>query len=137
MLSVSTTANKGEVMAKILGYNIDKNKLSAIGAVAGALGIEAVAVDRSRFCEPIGAVADGKTGVVHTDNSGFDHEMLVFCYLSEQQLDMFLQNYRALGLPPIPLKAVLTEHNKYWSAEKLFDELVREHLFMQGSQKQQ
>lgn len=55
-------------------------------------------------------------------------EMLVFSGMDSDQLDEFLKAYRERGIAPIGCKAVLTANNLFWTAEKLFQELLKEQL---------
>lgn len=52
--------------------------------------------------------------------------MLVLCGFTSDRLDLLLKNLRASGAPPIPYKAVLTEHNCAWTLHALYRELVGE-----------
>ena len=40
----------------------------------------------------------------------------------------FLAGYKQTGAASIPLKAILTPHNIFWTAEALYQELFKEHL---------
>ena len=52
--------------------------------------------------------------------------MLVFCYLPQALLHQVLEVIRVANLPPIPLKAVLTETNRTWDTKQLHAELLQE-----------
>ena len=52
--------------------------------------------------------------------------MLVFCYLPQALLHQVLEVIRVANLPPIPLKAVLTETNRAWDTKQLHAELLQE-----------
>ena len=52
--------------------------------------------------------------------------MLVFCGIGEALLNQVLEVIRVAKLPPISLKAVLTETNKDWTTKQLYEELCRE-----------
>ena len=52
--------------------------------------------------------------------------MLVFCGLGQALLEQVLEVIRLAKLPPIPLKAVLTETNREWDTTQLLAELVKE-----------
>ena len=58
--------------------------------------------------------------------------MLVLAHFSDAQLSGFLQALRASKLPPIALKAVLTEENKGWNSLELHEALLEEHTAMQS-----
>ena len=50
--------------------------------------------------------------------------------INSSQIDIFLAEYKKAGIEPIGCKAVVTPDNVFWSADKLFREIFREHLFM-------
>lgn len=52
--------------------------------------------------------------------------MMVFCGVNQAQLNAILNAIRLSKLPPIPLKAVLTETNLQWNSVQLRDELLQE-----------
>ncbi len=60
-----------------------------------------------------------------------DTPAVVFCGLSEQQLDECLLLLRSCG-QKIPLKAVLTPHNQGWKFAKLLQELDAEYQHFQS-----
>ena len=64
----------------------------------------------------------------------FSDPMLVFCSLTDPQLDRLLGAMKRAKLPPIPLKAVLTPTNRDWTSQQLWQELRREHQAMQERQ---
>lgn len=53
-------------------------------------------------------------------------ELLVFSGMADKKLDEFLAEYRALGIEPISLKAIITPQNVTWSLYELTTELIRE-----------
>ena len=52
--------------------------------------------------------------------------------LLEQDCTMPISALAAAGAGPDCLKAVLTPHNRAWSALRLFEELSREHRALRG-----
>ena len=52
--------------------------------------------------------------------------MLVFCGVNQALLHQVLEVLRLSKLPPIALKAVLTEENKDWNSKQLYEELCKE-----------
>lgn len=57
-------------------------------------------------------------------------EILIFSGLSMDRLEIFLDAYKQAGIPPIGLKAVLTEHNLGWTVYELARELMKERMEM-------
>jgi predicted transcriptional regulator len=52
--------------------------------------------------------------------------MLVFCGMGQALLNQVLEIIRISKLPPIPLKAVLTDTNRSWTTAQLYEELLKE-----------
>lgn len=117
----------------VLLFRMDRDKQDAVRQVCNTLNIRMVEVKRSDYTQKLGAIA----GI-----SGFKREakayggpelpapMLVFSEMNSGQVDAFLDAYKKTGAEPIGLKAVVTAHNIFWSADQLVKELLREHLFM-------
>ncbi len=57
--------------------------------------------------------------------SGLPGRMAVLCGL-DNELDVLLAAFSDAGAGPTCLKAVLTRHNRAWSASRLYMELSRE-----------
>ena len=53
---------------------------------------------------------------------------MVFSGTDSTQMDAFLADYKQTGAASIPLKAIITPHNIFWTAEALYQELFKEHL---------
>lgn len=114
--------------ARMLAFNLESNALRALEALCAALAVDLNPVPQEAFALPLGALA----GIPAAPKAAsapkpFSDPMLVMCNLDEPRFNAFLQMLRASGLPPIPLKAVLTPTNATWSACQLHDELAREH----------
>ena len=56
----------------------------------------------------------------------FPESMMVFCGVGQAQLEAILNAIRLSKLPPIPLKAVLTDSNREWDSVQLHEELLKE-----------
>lgn len=56
----------------------------------------------------------------------------VFCGLAQPELDGLLAALRATGAA-IPLKAVVTAHNRAWPFARLLDELTQEHAALHAA----
>ena len=96
--------------------------------------VELVPVGRSDYNKPLAVLAglDDDPGTVLPFNGGpLGGRMVVLCGL-EDQVDCLLPALRQAGIGRDCLKAVLTPHNRTWTAVKLYQELLREHQAMNG-----
>ena len=113
----------------------------AAAAAAGPFGAEVVPVARQDYNKPLAVLAwpvlpctglDDDPGTVLPFNGGpLGGRMVVLCGL-EDQVDRLLPALRQAGIGRDCLKAVLTPHNRTWTAVKLYQELLREHQAMNG-----
>lgn len=63
----------------------------------------------------------------------FDDEMLVFCFVSRQQLNDFLNAFSQRRIERVRLKAMLTETNSQWDAGQLHRELCEEDAWFKAN----
>lgn len=122
-------------MAKILLFGLQKEKNRVVCRAAEKIGADVTVVNRRDYGQKIGALA-GISGF-HKDGKvyrgpDFVTEMLVFSGMDSQQVDTFLVEYKATGLQPVALKAIVTPYNVSWTAEALFRELMKEHIQLGG-----
>ena len=106
----------------------------AAAAAAGPFGAEVVPVARQDYNKPLAVLAglDDDPGTVLPFNGGpLGGRMVVLCGL-EDQVDRLLPALSQAGIGWDCLKAVLTPHNRTWTAVKLYQELLREHQAMNG-----
>ncbi len=119
---------------KILLFAFDQlPRIAAVDQAAKSVGAEIVPVPRSAYQTPLAVLAGeqkAKTPPRPFSGGPLGGEMMVFCGLSEEQLDGLLSALRRAGIGPDCLKAVLTAHNRNWNALTLFGELSAEHRAM-------
>ena len=116
-------------MPAALLYNLAPAKEKALLALCDAQGVQGRAVapaDQGRTLGdllglPVPAAPAGQTTEL------VPGEMLVLSGFDGPALDAFLGGFAAAGVPPIPLKAVVTAYNLAWTAPQLYRELSREH----------
>ena len=106
----------------ILLFRINRDKYAVIQNVCRTLGIRIIDVARKDYSQKLGTLAQIQ---------GFTREAKkYFSEMNSDQVDVFLAEYKKLGVEPIALKAVITGNNIFWTAERTQKELLREHLFM-------
>lgn len=117
----------------ILMFGLNSNKEAAVRSAAAAIGAAAVVVPRRDYSQKLGALAQvqgfPRDKTVY-NGPDFPAEMLVFSGMNSAQVDAFLAEYKKQGVPAIGLKAIVTAHNVFWTAEALFKELLKEHMSM-------
>ena len=120
----------------VLCYNLQPEKLGRLRVLALRLGIGVRVVEPEQFALPVGALA----GVTETPETveavePFTDEMLVMAHFRPGMLDAFLNGFRQSRIPPVKLKAMLTETNAGWSAARLHREILAEHEQMEAMRK--
>ncbi len=76
---------------------------------------------------PLGVETESKN---FSPGNGNSPEVLIFSNLTEKKLDDFLDAYKAMGIEPVGLKAVVTKTNEGWTIEALTAELIKERAAM-------
>ena len=121
--------------AKILLFGFDSLlSVRALEAAAGPFGAELIPVARADYNKPIGVLAgeDAVPGVVQSyAGMPLGGRMLVLCGLSDRVQEL-LPLLNQAGAGPDCLKAILTAHNRKWSAVQLYGELQRERESFRG-----
>ncbi len=114
---------------KILLFHVEPSKSRQIESICRTLHIQTVNVKRSSYGQSLGYLA-GISGFnrrnLPYNGPEFPSEMLVFCGMDSDLVDTFLDAYKNASIPPIGLKAILTSHNIFWTAESLYKELLKE-----------
>lgn len=115
----------------ILTFGLDKEKLRAVRITAQRNQIQVKEISRRDYTQKLGTLA-GIQGFAKEkasyDGPDFPLEMMVFSGIDSAQMDTFLADYKKTGAKPVSLKAVITPHNIFWTAEALYKELWKEHL---------
>lgn len=121
----------------VLCYNLQPEKLGRLRVLALRLGIGVRVVEPDKFGMPVGSLA-GVTETPETleEAEPFADEMLVMAHFRPGMLDAFLNGFRQSRIPPVKLKAMLTETNAAWSAARLHREIRAEHEQMEAMRKQ-
>ncbi|MCM1181307.1 MAG: DUF3783 domain-containing protein [Clostridium sp.] len=115
----------------ILLFHMEPGKAKQIEAICRPLHINVIKVKMTSYSQQLGYLAGIKGfNRQNTTYQGADFpaEMLVFSGMDSDAVDVFLAKYKEASIPPIGLKAILTEHNIFWTAETLYRELWNEHM---------
>lgn len=116
--------------ARILLFHVERSKAGRIENICQNLEIRISKIKSSLYSQKLGYLA-GISGF-HKEKTAytgldFPSEMMVFSGMDSDLLERFLDEYKKASIPPIGLKAVITPHNVFWSAEDLYKELFKEH----------
>ena len=106
-------------------YNCSGPEFSKLRQIFAMLRLRMRPVEPARYQVPIGLLAQGE-GEDGEPAQPIPEAMLVFCGLGEALRNQVLEVIRVAKLPPIPLKAVLTETNREWTSLQLYEELKKE-----------
>jgi len=108
-------------------YNIPQEKISALKKVCMTSRLRASVVVPSQFTLPLrDLIVSPQLPAEPESIPAFPHEMLLFSSVAPGQLDQFLKGMRKAGIPPIPLKAMVTATNLNWNSLQLHEELSQE-----------
>ena len=118
----------------ILLYNCSGPEFSKLRQIFAMLRLRMRPVSPEQYHLPLEQLAQGKGEPVPTEEEPIPEAMLVFCGLNQALLHQVLEVIRLAKLPPIPLKAVLTETNREWETVQLRQELLKEREAIQEQQ---
>lgn len=117
----------------VLLFRLNQDKYAAVRKICKILGIRILDIARKDYSQKLGSLAQiqgfSKEAKKY-DGPELPAEMLVFSEMNSDQVDAFLAEYKKTGMEPIALKAVVTDQNIFWTADRTQKELLREHLFM-------
>ena len=119
-------------MAELLLFNIqDPEKKTAIRLTALRLGLLFREIPPERQGETLEALLAGEAADnALAERDAFTDELLLMHALSQAEFHELLDTLRREG-QSVRLKAVVTEHNKKWTAGRLHHELCAEEEAMQ------
>ena len=120
----------------ILAFNLSDARLAKLRFLCMKTGLLAKPVLQEDQAQPLSALA-GLTERIDAPEAAdaFSEEMIVFCHMTNVQLNNFLKTAKQQRVPPFPLKAILTPTNVSWTPAALCAELMEERAaIMSGSQ---
>lgn len=110
----------------ILMYNCSGPEFSKLRQIFAMLRLRMRPVGPDRYALPLIELAEGQGEAATAAEEAIPEPMLVFCGLGDALLHQVLEVIRVAKLPPIPLKAVLTDTNREWDTRQLHEELLKE-----------
>lgn len=115
----------------ILTFGLGKEKLRAVQETALKNDIQVKEISRKDYNQKLGTLA-GIQGFPKENalykGSELSLEMMIFSGIDSAKMHTFLADYKQTGVQPVPLKAIITPHNIFWTVETLFNELKKEYL---------
>ncbi|MGE4277656.1 MAG: DUF3783 domain-containing protein [Lawsonibacter sp.] len=110
----------------ILMYNCAGPEFSKLRQIFAMLRLRMRPVGPDRYHLSLIELAEGKGESSTIVEEAIPEPMLVFCGLGDALLHQVLEVIRVAKLPPIPLKAVMTDTNREWDTKQLHEELLKE-----------
>lgn len=110
----------------ILMYNCSGPGFAKLRQIFAMLKLRMRVVNPSQYEISLLELAQGKGEPNEAITEAIPESMLVFCGLNGALCAQVLEVIRLSKLPPIPLKAILTEENKDWNSTQLREELLKE-----------
>ena len=114
----------------VLLYNCSAPGFSKLRQIFAMLRLRMRVVNPNQYNISLLELAEGK-GEAGETAEAIPETMLVFCGLNDALLHQVLEVIRVAKLPPIHLKAILTEDNKGWNSLELYEELCKERQAME------
>lgn len=114
--------------ATVLAYNLPGDTLLALDRLCRQQGVALKNVPDADQGKTVGALLGLPLPAAQLGNrpGTVPGTMLVMSAFTSQALEEFLDGFGAAGVPPIPLKAVVTAHNLAWTGVELYVELDKE-----------
>ena len=115
----------------ILTFGLGKEKIKVVRSIAQKNRIQIKEISRKDYNQKLGALAGiqgfAKEKVIY-NGPDFPLEMIVFSGIDSAQIDSFLADYKQTCAQTVPLNAIITPQNVFWTVKALFKELWKEHL---------
>ncbi len=117
---------------RILLYRVKPEKAKQICQAVLPMGIQVRTVLEDELSKTVETLATEPLQTAAVLEGGCEDrgEVLVMCGFSKLQFDLFMGLFQRKKLSAIPVKAMMTEHNKVWPFQKLVEEVWEEHQQM-------
>ena len=115
-------------LGRVLLFRVGPKDAEAISKALLPFKVRVQTISPQQESLPLGTLAGlaEDIPVPESANGELTESMMVLCFFSSKELDQILLALRDPSLPKISLKAVLTEHNKFFSPFTLLTELSKE-----------
>ena len=116
------------------GEDVDK-----IMTACNSLGVDLKIIRPGEYKVPIGFLSYGtqeqiREYLVDPESvAAFERPMLILAGFTNPRVKTFLDELKNSAVPPISLKAVLTEYNAVWDSCSLYEELKKEDEYMRNN----
>lgn len=113
----------------IYAYSSSKEKIEAIKAASEKIGHKFGAISQGQLNDSVAKITMGMNVPCKSPKAPPLYvlpEVLLFAGMKDGELDKFLVIYKATGLSPVRLKAMVTPYNMNWSLYALVEELQKE-----------
>jgi len=119
----------------LLCYNLQGEKRRKIRLLAMRLTIRVRNVEPEEYGQTLAALC-GLEPVSPAPGPAqpFADEMLVLAHFPAELLNRFLYGFRKDDIPPVELKAILTDSNMRWTSATLREQLKEEHEALKNQQ---
>jgi hypothetical protein len=116
----------------LLCYNLTDEQRRKITLLAMRLMIRVRAVKPKEYGQSLASLCamEPPTDDVPTSTEPFAEPMLVLAHFPGELINHFLSGFRQEHIPPVGLKAMLTDTNMHWDSQTLYDQLAEEHAAM-------
>lgn len=110
----------------VLVYNCSGPKFAKMHQIFAMLRLLMRNVTPDKYDLTLSQLAMGEGEPAPTAGEPIPESMLVFCGVNPALLNQVLEVLRLTKLPPIPIKAIMTEDNQNWNSKQLYEELCKE-----------
>ncbi|MDO4454444.1 MAG: DUF3783 domain-containing protein [Eubacteriales bacterium] len=113
----------------ILVYEMKREKEEKVLAICRKRQITVKKIQPLEYAQSLGSLAR-ISGIPQNGRKDtgtlLGEEMMVFSGMDTNEMDLFLNDYKNMGISPVELKAVLTPYNIFWNSRQLYEELQKE-----------
>lgn len=111
----------------LLAFNLSAERAARVRQLAARCGILYRPVAPAEYAQPLAALCgEGEPLPGSYEGPGFEEEMLYMAFFPSALVHSLLDGFRLQRLPPVRLKAMMTDTNRAWDAVELHRNLMEE-----------